>query len=37
MQHGNLGTTTKRYINMAEKYAAAETTAKIFVPDVLQG
>ena len=28
--------TTKRYINMAEKYAAAETTGKIFVPDVLQ-
>jgi integrase len=36
MQHRDLST-TKRYINMAEKYAAAETTAKIFVPDVLQG
>ena len=36
MQYGNLST-TKRYINMAEKHAAAETTAKIFAPDVLQG
>ena len=35
MQHRDLST-TKRYINMAEEHAAAETAAKIFVPDVLR-
>jgi len=35
MQHKDLST-TKRYINMAEEHAAAETAAKIFVPDVLR-
>lgn len=35
MQHRDLST-TKRYINMAEEHTAAETAAKIFVPDVLR-